>query len=232
MQITLNKDANVKSGATLIEGFPGFGLVGTIATEFLIEHLNTRIIGTFDAKELPATTAIHNGKVVQPMAIHYAEAENLIILHTILSVKGFEWQTATEVERVAKELKVKEIISLEGVNAMLPSQETQVYTYGNEKFEKLGAKAMQESIIMGVTAILLLRCKMTSCLFAETHSGLPDSKAAAAILNILDSYLQLKLDTKPLLKQAEKFEDKLKTIMQQTQQSMDEVDKKKLSYLG
>ena len=28
----------------IIEGFPGFGLVGTIATEFLLEHLQTEQI--------------------------------------------------------------------------------------------------------------------------------------------------------------------------------------------
>ncbi|MBW2989975.1 PAC2 family protein, partial [Candidatus Woesearchaeota archaeon] len=29
----------------IIEGFPGFGLVGTIASEFLIDHLKTELIG-------------------------------------------------------------------------------------------------------------------------------------------------------------------------------------------
>ena len=28
----------------IIEGFPGFGFVGTIATEFLIDHLNAKPI--------------------------------------------------------------------------------------------------------------------------------------------------------------------------------------------
>ena len=31
--------------AILIEGFPGFGLVGTITTEFLIDHLKAKKIG-------------------------------------------------------------------------------------------------------------------------------------------------------------------------------------------
>lgn len=232
MKINLHKDANLKRGATVIEGFPGFGLVGTIATEFLIDHLKTRVVGVFDHSELPATTAIHNGKVVQPMAIHYSDKHNLLLFHTILSVKGHEWDAADEVAKVAAKYKAKEIISLEGVNAMVPGSETQVFSYGNKRFEELGAQAMKESIIMGVTAALLLKTKNTSCLFAETHSGLPDSKAAAAIITMLDKYLGLGIDAAPLLKQAEEFEQKLKTIMQQTQKTESEAEKKNLSYLG
>ena len=32
---------------TIIEGFPGFGLVGTIASEFLMSHLDCEQIGRF-----------------------------------------------------------------------------------------------------------------------------------------------------------------------------------------
>jgi len=232
VKVVLDRDANIRKGATVIEGFPGFGLVGTIATEFLIEHLKTRVVGTFSYEELPATTAIHNGAVVQPMAVHYSDKHNLLIFHTILSVKGHEWNAADEVARIAAKYKATEIISLEGVNALLPGEETKLFCYGNPRFEELGAERMKESIIMGVTAALLLTAPHVSCLFAETHSGLPDSKAAAAIITLLDKHLGLGVDTAPLLKQAQEFEQKLKTIMQQTQQATTEAEKKNLSYLG
>ena len=38
MELILSKKPK---GVTIVEGFPGFGLIGTIATEFLIEHLET-----------------------------------------------------------------------------------------------------------------------------------------------------------------------------------------------
>ena len=40
------------------------------------------------------------------------------------------------------------------------------------------------------------------------------------------------IDYKPLLEQAQKFEEKLKTIMQKSQEAQEVSDKKKLSYLG
>ena len=232
MKINLFKDAKIKKGCTIIEGFPGFGLVGPIATEFLTEHLKTRLVGEFVYHDLPATTAIHNGKVVRPMGLHYDEKRNILIFHTILSVKSKEWVAAEEVIRIASEFKAKEIISLEGVNAMVPGIESRVFSFGNPGLEKLGAEQIQESIIMGVTAALLLKTTNTSCLFAETQSGLPDSKAAAAIIGMLDKYLSLAVDIAPLQKQAQEFEQKLKTILAQTQKTMDEADRKNLSYLG
>jgi uncharacterized protein len=232
MKITVHKDARIRKGVTIIEGFPGFGLVGTIATEFLIDHLRTQIVGEFSYSELPATTAIHDGKLVRPMALHYDDKHNILIFHTILTVRSHEWSTAEEVVRIAKEYDAKEIISLEGVNALVPGEESRVFSWGNDRFVALGAEEMKESVIMGVTAALLLMAEKTSCLFAETHSALPDSKAAAAIISILDKYLGLGVNPEPLLRQAQEFEQKLKTILQQTQKTAAEAEKKNLSYLG
>ena len=67
---------------------------------------------------------------------------------------------------------------------------------------------------MGVTASILSKQKNTSFIFAESYSNLPDAKAAAKIIEILDNYLGLKVDFKPLLEKAEKFEKKIKTIIE------------------
>lgn len=218
-------------GATFIEGFPGFGLVGPITTEYLTSHLEVEQIGEFIFDELPATVAIHDGKVVNPMAIYYNEKHNLIIFHTMLSVSGHEWQFAKEISAAAEQLRAKEIICLEGVNVMMPTEQT-VFSYGNERFVELGAQEMKESVIMGVSAALLLRCESASCLFAQAHSSMPDSKAAADIITFLDKYLGLTIDPKPLIKQAEEFEKKLKSMLSQAQEAQGEAEKKNLSYLG
>ena len=42
----------------IIGGFPGFGLVGMIATEYLINHLDTVEIGRIWSKNLPPITGI------------------------------------------------------------------------------------------------------------------------------------------------------------------------------
>lgn len=229
LNVRLNKKPK---NVTIIEGFPGFGLVGTIATEFLLEHLATEQIGEFVYDELPPSLAIHNGRLVHPMGIHFAKQHKLVILHTILNTKGEEWRVADAVTKLARDLSAKEIISLEGVNALAPQDEPKIFYHGAKAFEKAGAEPMKEGIIIGVTASMMLRNPKMSCLFAETHSALPDSKAAAKIIEVLDRHLKLKVKTAPLLKQAQQFEQKLKAILQQTSKTNEEADKKTLSYLG
>jgi len=102
-----------------------------------------------------------------------------------------------------------------------------------QKLSKLRAQELKEGIVIGVTSAILMKSTMkTTCLFAETHSALPDSKAAAKTVEVLDKYLGINLDTKPLLNQAEKLEGKLKDILKKNQEVIDAGEKKQLSYVG
>ena len=224
---------------SIIEGFPGFGLVGTIASEFFIEHLKTEQIGKILFNDMPAMVAIHESKAVEPLGIFYNQRYNVVILHAITAATHYEWEMADTIGKLAFDLKAKEIISLEGVGSGEGSEGSRVFYYSNNEknaklFEKCGIGPLKEGIIIGVTGAVLLRVGKIpiSCIFAETHSNLPDSKAAAKVVEALDKYLGMDIDYKPLLEQAKKFEEKLKTIMQKSQEAQEISDKKKLSYFG
>ena len=224
---------------TIIEGFPGFGLVGTIASEFLIEHLKTEQIGKILFSDMPAMVAIHENKIVEPLGVFYNQKYGIIILHAITAATHYEWEMADTIAKLASDLGAKEIISLEGVGSGEESEGSRVFYYASDEknaklFEKAGIAPLKEGIILGVTGAVLLRVEKVpvSCLFAETHSNLPDSKASAKIVEALDKYMCMDLDYKPLLEQAAKFEEKLKLILKKSQEAQEISDKKKLSYLG
>ena len=61
---------------------------------------------------------------------------------------------------------------------------------------------------------------------------MPDSKAAAKVIETLDKYLELGVDFKPLLQKAEELEGKLKNLMQQSKIATEEKERKDLDYLG
>lgn len=223
---------------TIIVGFPGFGLVGTIATEFLIDHLKTKPIGRIILDNMPAVIAIHGGQIVEPIGIFYNKKNNIMIVHAVNSASGSEWVITEEIVQLAKQLNAKEIISLEGVGGG-EKGESNTFYYASEninakRLEKTGCKKLQEGIIMGVTGSILLRAEKipSTCVFAETETNLPDSKAAAKIIGVIDKYIGLSVDYKPLLAQAEKFEEKLKGIIEKSKQMTDVSEKKKLSYVG
>ncbi len=218
---------------TIILGFPSMGLVSTIATKFLIDHLDVEEIGHIESEHIVPLTAIHKSKIVNPITLYYNKKFNLIVVQSLTEVTGHEWDLAVTIMDVAKAVAAKEILVLES----MPSHEgnLDVYYYSNKT--KLKAKPLTEGIVMGTTAALLLKAKdfPVTCVFAEAHSQLPDSEAAARVVGALDDYLGLKVDFKPLLEAAKKFENSLKQYMEKSKEAaqvMSNKEKKELSYFG
>src|SRR3989338_4453158 len=116
-------------GVTIIEGFPGIGLVGTITTEFLTEHLRTEKIGSVIVDDVPAIIAVHGSKVIEPISIHYNQKYNIVIIHSISLGKGTGWDMADVIQDIAQQLSAKEIISIEGVGSTQPTGTTNVFYY-------------------------------------------------------------------------------------------------------
>lgn len=234
MKITLSEKPK---NPVIIEGFPGFGLVGTIATEFLIKHLNAKKIGKMWSDELMPIAAVHESKIVEPLGIFYSKKYNLVIIHALSAVRGLEWKISESILNLADMLKAKEIISLEAIGSEEKINSASYYFTTKEpkkkQFDGFGLKPLKEGMVMGVTgALLLKRSELVSAFFVESHISLGDSKAAAKIIEVLDKYLGLKIDTKPLLKAAEKFEATLKDIMEKGQKAAVQKKRKELSYLG
>ena len=230
--MNINLYTKVKSNATIICGFPGYGLIGTITTEFLIEHLNAVEVGVFHYEEVPPTLAIHQGKIIKPMAIYYNRKYNIVIIHVMVSTKGIEWKIADAITKLSDQINAKEIINLEGVAGAPKQKQPEFFYIGNHKLSDFGLKPLKESIILGVIAGLMLRTKNITAIFATTTSKLPDSKSSAKVIEILDKYLGLNIDYKPLLKQAEIFEAKLKKIIDRSNSALQTVKKKEMNYVG
>lgn len=236
--VKLELFGKIKKNPIIIEGFPGFGLVSTIVSEFLIDHLNAKPIGKLHTTKIPPIIAIHQGKVIEPLAIFYAEKENIIILRAIASVNKVEWEIAQAMLDLCDKVNGKEIISIEGVGSEITEKkvEPKVFYYSNDdkkkkRFKEIGLKPLDEGIIVGVTGTLLSKQKDAAFLFVESYSNMPDSRAAAKIIEVLDKYLNLNIDYKPLLQKADKFEGKIKDILTKGLKAVEQKEEKE-SYFG
>ena len=223
---------------TIIEGFPGFGFVSTIATEFLIKHLDAKRIGKITSKKLSPMVAIHDSKIIDPLEIYYDKKHNLVILRALSNITGAEWDIADIIVELSQKLKAKEVISIEGVASdKLGKSEGKAYYFTNQKsskFEAIKLENFKNGVIVGVTGVLLLKEKEIplSCIFVDANPSMPDSRAAGEAIKVLDSYLGLKVDYKPLVKAAEKFEGKLKELMGNVKKVTEQKQQKDTSYLG
>lgn len=188
------------------------------------------------------TIAVHNCEAVDPIGIFYNKKNNIVIVQGVASTQGQEWKLADYLINLAEQLEAKEIITLEGVGSPEGGDgKIRKFFYTTEakkkqKFERMGVDCLGEGIIVGVSGALLMKSTLSNipvtCLFTETHSRLPDSKAAAKIIELLDSYIGLDVDPKPLLKQAQEFEAKLKEMIEKQKKAKQTVTKKDISYLG
>ena len=245
MEIVLDKKPK---SPVVISGFPGVGMVGAIAAEFLIQHLVTEKIGKVILDKSPALVAIHEGKLIEPFSVYYSKKHNIAVIHSILAVPGTEWQAAEALLKICASLKARELISVEGVASSgtadgeaqdRGSSESKIFYYTTSEAKgkalaKQKLESLKEGVIMGPTSAVLIKTTKlpVTCFFAQTYDQLPDSNAAAQVIRALDGYLGLKVDYKPLLKLAAKFEEKLRTIMSQSRQAEDLRDKKQMSYVG
>ena len=227
----------LKQQPIIIEGFPGFGMIGSIVTDFLISHLQCEKIDTHYFDDLPPNVAIHQGKLIEPISIYYNEHYNLIIIHSLMAGPGIEWKAADFVLELYHKVKAQELVCIEGVGSgEEPQERTFFYSTQAERATYLkdkGLQPLQEGIIMGVTSAVLLKGGIpVTCLFGEAQSSLPDNNAAAAIIEALDKIFNLNVDPEPLRESAKVLEEKFKQIFQQMQFATEEKDKKMLSYVG
>src|SRR3989338_7525274 len=133
MELILNKKP--RPGCILVEGSPGVGLVGTIATEFLIRHLKAEEIGFIRGLGVPPMVALHDNKVVKPMGVYYSPKNNLVILHFISGSLGNEWDLSSLILDFVQKQKIKEIISLESVavpGGILAKEKSYYYTNNSD----------------------------------------------------------------------------------------------------
>ncbi len=222
-------------GVTLIQGYPGIGMVGSIVTEYLIENLNCKEIGIITYSDIEPMVAIHRGRVVPQIGIFYSEKYNLVILNFLTQGSNKEWEFSKLIQDVAWELSAKEIICLEGVAMECVDHEVYGYSTKKEILEVLNQKnikLLEESVIMGVTAALLQKRQDLTSFFVTTCSQLPDSGAAAELVKVIDNYLNLNVDPKPLVEQAKQFEEKIKSILNGAKSIKQEKERKMTNYVS
>ncbi|MEM2932708.1 MAG: PAC2 family protein [Candidatus Pacearchaeota archaeon] len=235
----INLEVMPKPNSVIIEGFPGFGFVSTITCSYLIKHLNAEYIGNIFTKKFMPLATIHEDKLIQPVEIFYDKEHNIVIIQSSIGVEGIEYDIAEIILEFAKRIKASKIITIEGVASIRAVSSEKVYFYTTKKeFEKelleQGLEKIKEGVIIGVTGALILKAVDFPLvgLFIEIHGDLPDNKASAEIIKVLDSYLKLKVDYKPLLKKAEEIEQKIKSLVEKIIKAKEEKKKLGVPYAG
>lgn len=203
---------------TIVCGFNGQGVAGAIVTTQFMEDMQFREIGSTQLKNVPPILVIKDKRILKPVSVLYNKKSNIIVIMVLAPPGGNEWQIADLIEKVYEKLDAKELIVVDG---FVSSKKDKVFYAANfkKKFDKY-AKRISDSVITGVTSALLLKGNIsTLCLLGnnpqaslsggEAKISVAPTAAAINVINVLNSYLGIKLNVKSLEEKGTKIENEL-----------------------
>jgi uncharacterized protein len=225
----------VPSEATMIIGLPDVGLVGLIATSYLISELNLEEIAYMDSDLLPPVVVLHKGLPHAPLRIY--GNQNLIAVISELAVPAPSiYPIMREIVDWGQAKKVKRIVSMGGipVESRQAITEPQVFGAASDQelldlLSKRGLSIMNEGYIVGPQALSMrysVSKKMSAiALLAQSFYNYPDPEAAAMVLKEFSRIFEIKVDVSKLLEKGEEIRLKARDIMKRTRQEMNRMKK-------
>lgn len=215
-------------GYTLIEGFPGVGLVGTLAAGYMIEKRNMEKVGYIDSEKIQPLILIHKGKAQFPIRIYKdPEKKIAVLLSELIIPSKVVGEVSEELIKFVKKQKIKKVISLGGIaksyqgkKEKMPEVQAIISQKEMEKeLEKEDIPLVPEGLIVGLSGILLAKATEENIpamiMLAQSRKNLPDLEASAKIIDKLNNMVGTNIDTKDLEKEAEEMEKRVKKMIGQ-----------------
>jgi len=220
----------IKEGATLVLGFAGIGLIGTIVANTLIEQLtDVKEIGFITSEYLPPISVFYAGVLKHPFRLLYSPQHNLII-----GVCEVPFQIPTAYNDLSKticnwalsdDVKAKEIVIFQGIPQRGIIDEYPVYYAAEEimmdHLEKFGITKVEKGIIVGPEATVLneaLTNRLAAYALFTPVLEIPTPEGAASIIEVLNKMYDLKVDTTSLIEQGKEIKAKMLELAEKAQQ--------------
>jgi uncharacterized protein len=242
VEIKPKKDINVISkplpmhNASVLIGFPGSGLVGTIALQYMVDQLGFEQIGTMTSKFFPPLAMMNKGVINDPVRI-YIKNDIAAIVADIPIHPMICYETSRDIIDWLEQFKPKEILTIAGIITNEPEKRVFGVATTEEALKRIEEHTLLLPIgsISGIASSLLTECKARGIpgygLLGETVNA-PDPRASAATIEVLNKMYNLGLDMQPLIDQAVEIEQSMQKISDEVQQSSEQSPKKDLIMYG
>ena len=225
----------IPSEATIIIGLPDVGLVGLIATSYLISELNLEEIAYIDSDLLPPVVILHEGLPYAPLRI-YGNQNLIAVISEIAVPAPAIYPIMREIVDWAQAKKVKRVVFMGGIPIENRQAITEPKVFGAasnqellDMLSKRGLSIMKEGFIVGPQALGMRYSSSKKisaiALLAQSFYNYPDPAAAAMVLKEFSKISQIKVDTSKLLEKGEEIRLKARDIMKRTQQEMNRMKK-------
>jgi uncharacterized protein len=232
-EIILKEGFSIKPGSTFICGFHGIGEVGFLSTAHLTRALNAERIGFIKSDMLPLFVSMENEKLVLPFEIYVYTESNLVFL-----VPRFQPHQSEQwgfVDRLAKWIvdnNFSEVVLLGGLDASFKEEDDEMRCVPTSMYEPLLEKwslpLLEEGLfVAGPLALLLAELEMKAVagigILAYATRGRPDPRAAATMLEKLNTVYGLDASVDLLLEESKEIErlEKMRRSIESDDRSSD-----------
>ncbi len=207
----------------IVTAFQTAGYISILAARYLEEKGIVKDIGGIDIDELAQFAIIKDGELLSPIRILEGKDFIIITSQIPLPLKAIN-ELTDKIIQIYKEKKADKIIALDGLAIDEAKDRSEVYfasTY-NEK-EIKNCKKLSEGAIMGFNPYFAHKARKMKIplmvLMAETHAEIPDGIAAAALISVLESILDIHVDTSELISEYKKTLGQINNLLKRVSQA-------------
>ena len=196
----------------IFAGFVGAGLVGPVAINHIITELRMEEIAVMRSKYLPPSTVFMKGRLRHPFRF-YANGDGTvctIVCEMTLRIEGL-YSLVASILDWAELNGSKEIVILDGVasdehddKAYCAAEEDLVRTMADKDISMI-----PQGFITGIPGGILNECLVREIqgltLLAKADKSYTDSAAAATLIEALNRFYDMSIDTSELRKESERI---------------------------
>lgn len=205
----------------LIEGFPGAGMIGTVAAMHAVKELDMELVGYIDSDKFPPLATIHEGRPLPPARIYQSKKHNLIVLLSEfvipLSAVG---EVTSEIISWSEDKKVRAVFSLGGIGIGVGDRKVFGVATTPElrkSLEKSGVTIIGEGATTGVTGLIMANAYMrrfpAASILTSGEGMSVNLVGAANVLEKLGRILNIEFNTEKLEREGIEIESKVKEML-------------------
>jgi uncharacterized protein len=202
--------------------YPSPGIIGPIISKQMIDSLDLEEIGFFKSDALSPVTIFTDNVLKHPYLI-YSNKEGTIVLLTIeYPIPPESYLTISEglINWIETHLEAICIVSFSGIPMKVKPKKSIVITAAEkekaEELKQFSVELFDHGVILGLSGAIMSEALLSDIvgitLMTPTRANFPDPEAAAKLIDVVNDYFDLKIETEPLLKEADKIKEKLAMI--------------------
>ncbi len=232
MEIKLFKNYDLK-GYTLIDAFPGVGLVGPMAGSYMVEKLKMEYIGYIDSDTFPPIAAIHSSVPMFPARLYMDKGYKLVVAISEFVIPASSvYLVSRELLAFVRKSEMSRVISISGMPSQKPTDKIFITSPQPEvikKAVKQGLKPIEAGVVAGVGAILMVNAfqyNVTSMnIMIEVNPQVMDPKYAEMAITGLNKIIDIDIDLKDLDEEAKEVEIKIRDMLKKMKDSPEHYSK-------